>query len=457
MDDNFFDALFENRKAGFYREWIEFLQFKSISMQPDRRDDCRSCAAWLTRQLQGIGMTAECRETSTLPVVIGHLPGAAGKPRILFYGHYDVQPVDPLDQWESGPFEPEWRAGRLYARGAQDNKGQVMAFLKAVEVLMSSKALACPLTVVIEGEEEMGSGGFAAKLPEWGSVLRSDVLMASDTFQAARDVPAVIMGLRGVLALEVELGGIAHDLHSGFHGGLVRNPVTELARLLATLHHADGSIAVSGFYEGVEEPDPVTLEMALAAPFDAEAYEREVGVPPLGGEQRFAPKVRTGLRPCIELNGIYGGYSGPGMKTIIPAKATAKLSARLAGAQQPRRAMDAIVSHLERHAPPGLTLTIRRIEEGSGALHCRRDSRWVGKAQAVLAELFPHKAVLEWEGASIPILAALTEAAGAEPVLVGFGLSEDNIHAPNESYSEAQFKRGFMYYARMLASLSEGY
>lgn len=453
MDKKFFEQLFEQRKAEFYRDWIELLRFKSVSADGARKEDCVRCAEWLCGHLQRMGLESELLPTSGKPVVRARWAGESGRPVVLSYGHYDVQPVDPLDQWLSDPFEPVWRGQRLYARGAQDNKGQLTAFLKALQTLLELRQLTCPLTVLIEGEEETGSAGFVRAIPEWRDWLRGELLLVSDTFQAAPRLPAVIMGLRGVLGLEVELGGITHDLHSGFHGGLVKNPAIELARLLATLHNADGSVAAAGFYEGVEEPDAEACA-AAGAPFDVDSYTREVGVPPLGGEQRFPAKVRSGLRPCLDVNGLSAGYAGPGMKTIIPARASAKLSARLVGAQEPARVMDAIVRHLEQHAPAGLRLVVRRLEEGSRAVRCPPEVKYVSRAQEVLREIFGCDAVLEWQGGSIPIVADLIEASGAEPLLVGFGLSEDSIHAPNESFSEEQFRHAYLYSALMLCGLS---
>ena len=455
MDKKFLEELFERRKAEFYSTWCELLRFPTISADPRHDDDCARCAEWLRGQLLRMGLEAEVLPTRGKPVVKAVFSGPPASPRVLFYGHYDVQPVDPLEQWLSDPFEPVWRGERLYARGAQDNKGQLSAFLNALEVLLAHDALRCSLTILLEGEEETGSSGLAEALPAWCGGLRSDALLVCDTFQASPEVPAVIMGLRGVLGLEVELGGILRDLHSGFHGGLVKNPAIELARLLATLHNPDGSVAVAGFYEGVEEPEPELVEAVNRSPFDEEAYVREVGVPPLGGELRFSAKMRGGLRPCLDANGMHSGYTGPGMKTIIPSKACAKLSARLVGAQQPRRGMDAIVRHLEERAPAGLRLTVRRVEEGSAAVRCPQGARYVRCASRVLREIFDGDAVQEWQGGSIPIVADLLRCTQAEPVLVGFGLGEDNVHAPNESFSSTQYRRAFLYAALMLEKLSE--
>ncbi|MGI6524246.1 MAG: M20/M25/M40 family metallo-hydrolase [Bdellovibrionota bacterium] len=433
----------------------EFLRFPTIGVQPEHAEDCRACAEWLCKRLQEIGLTTSLLETSGHPVACGTFKGEPDRPHVIFYGHYDVQPADPLEEWHSDPFEPIQRGDRIYARGAHDDKGQVTAFIHAVGAMIAAEKLKCSLTILLEGEEESGSGGLQTSLPEWKEWLQADVLMAMDTSLASEEVPAVVVGLRGLIAFEVNLGGLKRDLHSGVHGGIVKNPATELAKLLARLFNADGSIAVPGFYADVEEPTQELLDMIAKSPFDAEEYQKETGLPPLGGELRFPPKVRNGVRPSLDIVGISAGYQGEGIKTIIPAAAKAKLSARLVPQQDPAAVFSCIEKYLKDHTPEGFTLSVKQFEHGSKAVQCLQDAKVVQDAWEILEEIFGREPVAEWEGASIPIITDLVQTTGAVPLLVGFGLEEDNIHAPNESFSLRQLRWGFEYSVRILSRFSE--
>ena len=453
MDRRALEQHFDANVRRYLDEWQEFLRFPTVSADPARHQDCLDCAHWLTRHLAAMGLDAKLLETPSKPVVYAEHKGRPGKPRVLFYGHYDVQPADPLDQWTSPPFEPAERDGRIYARGAEDNKGQVMFVLKALETLIHAASLELNVKVVLEGEEESGSRGMAGRLPKWRRLLRSDVLMVCDTGMAQSGAPTIIMGLRGVIWLTATLRGAHHDLHSGVHGGAAPNAAQEMARLLASLHRADGSIAVEGYYDDV--PDITARERALAAEagFDPAAYERETGVPPVAGEPGLPPELRIGFRPTVELNGVHSGYGGAGGKTVIPAEAVAKISSRLVAGQDPARCMDALVRHLERHAPRGLKLEISEKSLSGPGLKLNPDSPLSAKARAVLGQLSDKPVVFLWEGASIPVVAALARESGAEPLLVGFGMDEDRIHAPNESFPLERFKLGYLYAGLLLSSL----
>lgn len=434
-------------------DWSEFLRFQSISTDPEYDGECIRCAEWLRDHLASIGLEATLLETGTKPVVYAeYCSPKADAPRILFYGHYDVQPADPLDEWTTPPFEPTLRDGRLYARGAEDNKGQVMYFVKAVEALLQEGELPVSLALVIEGEEECGSGGIGDALESWRERLRADILMVCDTGSRAKDVCAITMGLRGIAGLTVRLSGLRTDLHSGVHGGVCPNPATELARLIATLHDSEGKIAVEGFYDDVPEPDAADLTIANSVDVPAEAYQAMSGVQPVGGEKGRSFAERRGFRPTLEVNGIHSGYGGAGMKTIIPRDAFAKITTRTVAAQDTRAALKKIEAHLLSRAPEGLVLTISESESGGSGLAVSASSPVIERAQRVLGELEVGTVELMWEGASIPIVARLAEVAGAEPLLVGFGLEEDNIHAPNESFSLDQFYRGFSYVIGFLSS-----
>lgn len=449
MVEQFFD---ENRER-FLAEWRELLAFPSISSDPAHDRDCHRCAQWLANHLAATGLDAQLLETSSKPVVFAHRQGAAGGPVVLFYGHYDVQPVDPLEEWDTPPFQPEIREGRMWARGAEDNKGQLLYALKAVEALVRNDVPCPTIKILLEGEEESGSEGLSTSLPAWRDLLKADVLMVCDTGTVASGAPTIIMGLRGIIHLTATLSGPSHDLHSGIHGGLAPNPAAELARLIAGLHHPDGGIAVKGFCDSVTGPTDTERELANAVPFDPEAYRRETGVLPEGGEKSFTAAERVGFRPSIDINGIHSGFGGDGSKTIIPAKATAKITARLTAGQDPDQCLAALVGHLENHTPRSLQLAITGQGVGGPGFCLDPGSALVQRARKVLDRLTDQKAVFLWEGASVPVVCALAKASGAEPLLVGFGAEADRVHAPNESFSLAQFELGYRYVAGMLVSL----
>jgi acetylornithine deacetylase/succinyl-diaminopimelate desuccinylase-like protein len=433
-------------------DWRAFLRFPSVSADPAHDADCRACAAWLCNHLGRMGLHAEQVETSGKPVVFAERRGRPGAPTVLLYGHYDVQPADPLDQWRTPPFEPDLRDGRLYARGAEDNKGQVLFALTAVESLIRRGALRPTLKVIVEGEEEHGSRGITHFLDTQPERVKADVLLVNDCQAVRTGQPTIVMGLRGVLSLTIRLDGARHDLHSGVHGGLAPNAATALARLLATLHHPDGRVAVEGFYDGVEAPSAEERTLANAVAEDATAYQAAVGVPPVAGEPGFTAAERVGFRPCLDVNGVHGGYGGAGSKTIIPASALAKISARIVAGQEPKAVMDAITRHLERHAPAGLRLALSDRSMPGPALRLRLDSPVAQRARAVL-EANGEPVAFLWDGASIPVVARLAQASGAQPLLVGFGLESDCIHAPNESFALEQFRKGHAFVAAFLAGM----
>lgn len=452
------EKIYREHRERWMEDWKEFLRYPSISTDPTYEQDCLRCAQWLIKHLQGIGLKTELLPTIGKPLVYAEYQGLPDRPTILFYGHYDVQPVDPEELWDSKPFEPEIRGNRLYARGAQDNKGQSMYVIKALETLIQQDALHCSVRMFLEGEEEHGSKGISAaiqSLREQGR-LKGDVLMVCDTGSVAAGVSTITMGLRGIVYLQATLEGISHDLHSGSHGGMVKNPATELARLVATLHREDGRIAVQDFYEGVEDIAEADRELANAAPFNANAYEEEIGVPPRGGERNdFTPVERRGFRPTIEVNGFHSGYGGPGSKTIIPNSAFVKLSARLVSKQNPEKSLQRIIRHLQSHAAQDLKLSITDQGVGGPALMLSSQSPWIQEADRILKQISGAPTVFSWEGGSIPVVSSLAQASGAEPLLVGFGLDEDRIHAPNESFDLKQFELGFLYATMMFSRFSD--
>jgi acetylornithine deacetylase/succinyl-diaminopimelate desuccinylase-like protein len=379
-----------------------------------------------------------------------------GAPTVLFYGHYDVQPADPLELWsQPDPFEPVERDGRVYARGAQDDKGQFFFPLQALRFLIGAGVPLPRLKIALEGEEECGSHGIAAHLAAHPERFAADVLVVCDTGMASDGRPAVVAGLRGIIHLDVTLEGADRDLHSGQHGGVAPNAALAMGRLLATLHDVDGRIRVEGFLDGLSEPSDAERAVALSLPFDAEAYVAETGAEPVGGERGVPAQIRLGFRPTIEVNGLHGGYGGPGQKTIIPARAEAKLSARICPDQKPEVCLDAIERHLRRHCPAGVRLTINRGRGGLPGFRLPIDAPAMRLARSILDRMDARGSVVLWEGASIPIVSALRGASGAQALLVGFGREADRIHAPDESYSWEQARMAYMFAGQLFTRLAQ--
>jgi acetylornithine deacetylase/succinyl-diaminopimelate desuccinylase-like protein len=434
-------------------EWKTLLGFPSVSTAPEHDADCVRCADWLAAKLRSMGFSARLAPTSSHPVVLAERPGKPGSPTVLFYGHYDVQPADPLELWTTPPFTPTLRQGRLYARGAQDNKGQFFAALRAIEALIAADRLQVTLKILLDGDEETGAMPILALLDRERAALKADIVMVADTVTISSGAPTLTMGLRGIVHLTAVLSGPSRDLHSGVHGGRVPNPANAMAQLAASLHDATGRVAVPGFYDGVADPTPEERALANAAPLDPVWFESATGVPPVGGERNYTPIERTAFRPAIDLNGIHSGYGGAGSKTIIPARAEAKISARLVPGQSPDRILEAIVAHLRRQVPEGLKLDITERGVGGPAMRVDLASPAVRMARTVLSELSDMPVAFLWEGASVPILSHLPAVAGGQPILVGFGGEEDSIHAPNESFSIEQFKRNYLYTGLFLSRL----
>ena len=435
--------------SGDSKEYFELLGFPTVGAAPNHLRDCVACATWLKRWLKGIGAEAELIVPragdilTSVPVVFGEVGGGEGATTVLLYGHYDVQPPDPLDQWVTPPFEPTFRDGRVYCRGAQDDKGQFFAFLCGVrELVASAPARSFSLKIVLDGQEESGSVGLFRLLEDaaFRKRLRSDVLLVADTSAAAGLRPAIVAGLRGVNHFTVTLRAANRDLHSGEYGGIAPNAAQGMAELMASLHHADGSIAVDGFLDGVVPPGSEELAAAEAGFADESAYAADIGTEPCGGRRGQSIVRRNCFEPTIELNGIHSGYGGPGSKTVIPCEATAKLSTRLVPGQSPRAAYEAVRRHIEERCPRGMRVEFSGLTGEAPGFRLPIASPLFRLAEDVLRELDPRGAVFQWDGASIPVVSALREATGAAPLLVGWGQPEDRIHSPNESFSVRQFR-----------------
>ena len=447
-------------KETMLEEYFELLRFPSVGADPARLKNCVDCAMWLKKWLSPQGFAVELMQApkmlGTPPVVFAERRGSEGAPTILFYGHYDVQPEDPLDAGETPPFEPTLKDdGRVYCRGAQDDKGQFFAFLCGMRNFLESGPETVPtIKIVLEGQEESGSAALTALAPEIKDRLRADVLLVCDTGAAAEMRPAIMAGLRGVSHINIRLDAATHDLHSGEHGGIAPNPAQGIAELVASLHNPDGSIAVRGFCDRVTPPTDEERAAAEAAAVSPEEYEKIAGVAPVGGEEGFTLTERNSFRPTIEVNGIHTGYGGPGAKTVIPASAIARLSMRLVPDQIPADAMAAVERHLRQHTPRGMRLSIEERTDGAAGFRLPLASPVFRLAASVLKEMDPRGAVYQWDGASIPVVSTLKTCSGAAPLIVGFGQPEDRIHAPNESYGLHQFERAMEWARRILGALA---
>ena len=435
---------------------FSFLRFPSVSTDSRHAGDVRACAEWLITKLASIGLTTELHETPMHPVVIARNEHVAGRRTVLIYGHYDVQPVDPLSLWTSDPFEPVIREGRIWARGATDNKGQMMAHVLGVEkTLRENRELPVNLIFLFEGEEEIGSPSLASFLQRHRDELKCDVIAISDTGMVAPGVPTLGYGLRGVACCEVILRGPKGDLHSGLFGGAVANPATAIARLISTLHSLDGRVAIEGFYDQVRPLEAWEREMWSHVPGVSDAeFLAVTGSPSLHGEPGFTSAERLWARPTAEVNGIGGGYQGEGSKTVIPAEAFAKLSFRLVPDQSPKDIMEKVQRHLESQCPPGVEVEVRVGHDGKPYV-TDPNSKFGLAAQAALRSSFNAEPVLIREGGSIPIVQTFREILGSDTLLLGLALSDAQIHAPNENFPIENFEAGIRLNQFLLKELAK--
>jgi acetylornithine deacetylase/succinyl-diaminopimelate desuccinylase-like protein len=433
-----------------------FLRFPSISTDSRHAGDVRNCAGWLMEKLGGMGLAAELHETPGHPIVVARNAHVAGRRTVLIYGHYDVQPVDPLDLWTTAPFEPEIRGGKIWARGATDNKGQMLSHILGVEKTLREQGdLPVNLIFLFEGEEEIGSPNLAPFLREQREALRCDVIAISDTGMVAPGVPTLGYGLRGITCCEVVLRGPKGDLHSGLFGGAVANPATAIARLVASLHEADGRIAIEGFYDQVRPLEDWERAMWSKVPGVGEAEFMQVtGSPGLFGEPGYSAAERTWARPTAEVNGIGGGYQGEGSKTVLPAEAFVKLSFRLVPDQDPQEIMAKVRAHLEAHTPPGVTLEVKAGHDGK-PYAADPHSAFGRAAQNALRAAFDAEPVLIREGGSIPIVQAFREILGVDTLLLGLALADAQIHAPDENFPVENFEAGIRLNQALLKELGK--
>jgi acetylornithine deacetylase/succinyl-diaminopimelate desuccinylase-like protein len=432
------------------------LRIPSISTLPENKEDCRRAAEAMAAELRRIGMeNVRLIETEGHPLVYADRLHAAGKPTVLIYGHYDVQPTDPLDEWLSPPFEPTERDGNLYARGAVDDKGQVWAQVKALESLLAAHgSLPLNARVLFEGEEEVGGEGIASFVASKPPELAADFALVSDTEMFAPGLPTLCVGLRGMIYTELEVRGARSDLHSGMYGGAAPNPFVALAQILARLKDEDGRIMIPGFYDGIVPPSPEELAAWRSLPFDEEEYRvKEVGSRQLVGEAGYSVLERTWARPTLDVHGIPGGFTGTGAKTVIPAKAVAKVSMRLVPGMTPAKSFALYKSYVERIAPPGVDVEVRLIHAGDPCL-IPVDNLYIQAATRALREVWGRETVFIRSGGSIPIVGDFARHLGLPSVMMGFGLPDDNIHAPNEKFCLKNFELGIESLIRFLEEAS---
>jgi acetylornithine deacetylase/succinyl-diaminopimelate desuccinylase-like protein len=448
------DAYVDAHRGDFEEQLKALIRIPSVSAQPDHNDDTRRAAEFVRDDLQAMGLKTELIATKGHPIVYAERLDAPGKPTLLVYGHYDVQPAEPLEPWISPPFEPTVRDGNLYARGATDDKGQMFTHLKAAEAWLKG-AGALPLNVkfLIEGEEEVGGANLERFVAENREKLACDYAVISDTSQFAPGMPAITYGLKGLAYFEVIVHGAKTDLHSGTFGGAVANPCNALAVILASLKGPDGRIAIRGFYDSVKPLEDWERAEFAKLPFSEAEFQAGLGVTSLEGEAGYTTLERKWARPTCDVNGIFGGYQGPGPKTVLPCKAGAKLSFRLVPNQDPATVSRQFRAHVQAVCPPGVTYEIID-HHGAPAVLVGVDSPGVRAASRAVEAGFGKAPVFIREGGSIPVVGLLKEQLGVDTLLLGWGQNDDNLHGPNEKFSLADFHRGIKASAHLLAELA---
>jgi len=432
----------ETHKDRFLEELFDLIRIPSISSLAEAKDDMSSAADHIKEALLKAGADhADVKETTGWPVVYGHKMIDESLPTVLVYGHYDVQPAEPLDLWDSPPFEPVVRDGKIFARGADDDKGQLFMHVKAFELMNASGTLTCNVKFMIEGEEEIGSPSLKQFCKENKELLKADIILISDTTMIAQDIPSITVGLRGLSYMEVEVTGPNRDLHSGLYGGAVGNPANLLAEMITSLTDDNNHITIPGFYDDVQEVrDDERKEMAKA-PFSLDEYKKALNIDEVVGETGYSSNERTGIRPSLDVNGIWSGYTGEGAKTVLPSKAYAKISMRLVPNQESKKIDELFIKHLESIAPKGTKVKVKSLHGGQGYV-TPIDFPAYRAASKAIAESFGKTPIPVRSGGSIPIVSDFEEVLGIKSILMGFGLDSDAIHSPNENYPLFNFYKG---------------
>jgi acetylornithine deacetylase/succinyl-diaminopimelate desuccinylase-like protein len=434
-------------------ELFEFLRIPSVSAKSDHNADTRRAAEWVKNSLDKIGVPAKIYPTAGHPIVVGEWRNAPGAPTVLIYGHYDVQPAEPLDLWTSPPFEPSVRDGKIFARGSVDDKGQLFLHIKALEAhLATRKRLPVNVVVIAEGEEEVGSENLASFVKEQKKLLAADAVVISDSSMFAPGLPSILSSLRGLAYFEINVQGPKSDLHSGIYGGAIVNPAMALARILATFHDKNGRIAIPGFYKNVQTWDPKVRKQMRSLPFNDKTLMKETGVDALGGEKGYTTLEKLWIRPTCEVNGMLSGYTGEGAKTVLPARAMAKVSCRLVPDQDPAEIEKLMKAHVAKVAPKGVKVRVNHLH-GGRPWSAELNGPIYDAARRSLRAAFGKDPVITGEGGSIPVVGDFEKTLGAPVLLVGFGLPGENAHAPDEWMSEENFRLGM----RAMATLWDEY
>lgn len=449
----------EQNKERFLNELLDLLRIPSVSADSAHASDVQQCAEVVKQRLFEAGADkVEICPTKGYPIVYGEKITDPSWPTILVYGHYDVQPPDPLELWHSGPFEPVIKDGRIYARGACDDKGQFYMHVKALETMAKTHSLSCNVKFMIEGEEEVGSENLGTFVAENKERLKADVVLISDTSMISMEHPSLETGLRGLAYMEVEVTGPNRDLHSGVYGGAVANPATILCQMIASLHDADNRVNIPGFYDNVAELSSAERAALNEAPFDIEEYKKDLGIHEVWGEKGYTTLERTGIRPTLEVNGIWGGYTGEGAKTVLPSKASAKISMRLVPNQSSKKIEKLFTEHIKKITPDCVTVKVKALHGGEAAV-TPTDSIAYRAADKAIETTFGKKPIPTRGGGSIPIVALFEEILGIKSVLMGFGLDNDNLHSPNEKFDLLNYYKGIEtipYFHRYFAEMSKG-
>jgi acetylornithine deacetylase/succinyl-diaminopimelate desuccinylase-like protein len=437
-----FKKYIEENRERFLNELFEFIRIPSVSAKAENKADMVKCAEFVRKSLLEAGADrAEVFPTAGHPIVFGEKIVDSSLPTVLIYGHYDVQPAEPLELWKSPPFEPEIRDGKIYARGADDDKGQLFMHVKAFEMMNSMSELPCNVKFMIEGEEEVGSSNLESFCLNNKEMLSANVILISDTTMIAQDIPSVTSGLRGLSYMQVEVTGPDRDLHSGLYGGAVVNPCNVLCDMISSLKDEKGRITIPGFYDDVIEISAEERKDMARRPYNHEAFMKSIDVDALGGEEGFTTHERLGIRPSLDVNGIWGGYTGEGAKTILPAKAYAKVSMRLVPNQNSEKIAELFIRHFESIAPEGVRVKAEYLHGGQ-AYVSPLDTPEYEAASLAMEATFGKKPIPVRSGGSIPIVAVFEKVLGIKSILLGFGLDADAIHSPNESYPLFNFFMG---------------
>ncbi len=432
----------QQHKDRFLNELLDLLKIPSVSARSENKNDMIACAEMVKQRLEEAGAeNVEIMPTDGHPAVYGEKIIDPSKPTVLVYGHYDVQPPDPLELWHSGPFEPVIKDGKIFARGACDDKGQFYMHIKALETMTKTNSLPCNVKFLIEGEEEIGSKHLGDFLRQHKDKLKADVILISDTSMISLDTPSIDVGVRGLTYIEVEVTGPNRDLHSGVYGGAVANPATILCQMIASLHDENNHITIPGFYDDVVISTPEERAEMAKAPYDEEEFKKDLGVNELWGEKGYTSNERTGIRPTLEVNGIWGGYTGEGAKTVLPSKAFAKISCRLVPNQTTDKMTELVINHLQKIAPKYVTVKATNHHGGDPYLTPIDSTEYKAAAKA-METAFGKAPIPVRGGGSIPITALFESVLGLKTVFLGFGLDSDNLHSPNEKFDLANFYKG---------------